>query len=134
MIYQILGFSTNNQNLFFRKYEKDALCHEAIKRKVFNSIQQNVITKRDKKIVYKKFNNVIIAFVVNKDENNFYIFEILNKFMSVIGIMFSGICAEDFVCNFDLVLLLLDEYILNGKVLEFNTLRILELSKSVNKM
>ncbi|KAM0679107.1 Sigma-adaptin 3A [Binucleata daphniae] len=129
MIYQILGFTIDKQNIFFRRYAKDTLSHETISKTILKSTNQNIIYKKGKKLIYKKYNDVIIAFVVNQEENNFYIFDIIDNFMNAIKILFHEFQAPTLLVNFDLILVLLDEYILGGKVLEFNNKRILEMTQ-----
>ncbi|KAM0687031.1 AP-4 complex subunit sigma-1, partial [Conglomerata obtusa] len=118
MILQVLGFCEDGTTRFFRRYVKTHLDHEEIKNAILKCSSPNVIDKKQSKIIFERFGNVYIAFVVDMNENEFFVFDLIRRFVGFMDTVFVGVSNIHLVHNFDVILTILDEFIVNGKVME----------------
>lgn len=126
MIYQILGFSEDKTTRFKRSFGKIPFTIEELKNMVISEEDTYILTKDRYKIIYDKYVNIYILFVVNSDENPLYILEIIKRFLCLLDLYFEKVCDIHLLYNFDTVYKILDEFILNGKIIENNNEKIMK--------
>ncbi|KAM0676014.1 AP-3 complex subunit sigma-1 [Gurleya vavrai] len=118
MIYQLVCFLSNEEIKFFKKYAKDCLDNYYIINKIKKQPETKIIYLKNNKIIYDKHNLGYIAFVVNKDENEFFILNLIDKICYYLKTYY-GIGNENLIDQNALsILMMIDECILNGKVLD----------------
>ena len=74
-------------------------------------------------IVHKKFDDIIVAFVAS-EENEMYILSLINLMMNAMDKLLGGIHQKNFIYNFKDVSYTIDNFILNGKVINLDPMDI----------
>ncbi|KAG5860435.1 clathrin adaptor complex small subunit [Encephalitozoon hellem] len=115
MIKKIYGFSLNGETRLKRTYEA-TLSDEEIRSMVMAQEERNIIDGSET-IVFNRFGNLFIAFVV-EDENEMYVLSLINNLMSIYDRFFTKVCELHFIYNFKETHIILDNYIVNGKCIE----------------
>lgn len=115
MIKKIYGFNLNGEIRLKRTYAP-SLSDEEIKAAVLSEKGKNIVDEREK-VVFNKFGNMFIAFVV-ENENEMYVLALINNLMSIYDRFFSKVCELHFIYNFKETHIILDNYIANGKCIE----------------
>lgn len=112
MIKKIYGFNLNGEVRLKRTYTS-SLSDEEIREVVLNETEKNIAKDRET-VVFNRFGNMFIAFVV-ENENEMYILALINTLMSIYDRFFGKVCELHFIYNFKETHIILDNYIVNGK-------------------
>lgn len=115
MIKKIYGFSSNGETRLKRTYET-TLSDDEIRSMVLAQKERNIVDGNET-IVFNKFGNLFIAFVV-ENENEIYVLSLINNLMSIYDRFFTKVCELHFIYNFKETHVILDNYIVNGKCIE----------------
>lgn len=115
MIKKIYGFSSGGETRLKRTYQP-SLPDEEIRSMVLAHSDTSIIEGRET-IVFNRFGNIFIAFVV-ENENEMYVLSLINNLMSIYDRFFSKVCELHFMYNFKETHIILDNYIVNGKCIE----------------
>lgn len=121
MIYQILGFSEDKSTRFRRDYTNTNIPTNELKDLILYDQDVFIFTREDCKIIYEKYSSLYIVFVIDLEENEFYMLEIMRRFLNLLDCYFKRVCDNHLMYHFDVVHEILDEFILNGKVVENST-------------
>lgn len=73
---------------------------------------------QDKKIVYWRFASLLFILVIESDENELLALEIIQFLVEVFDKYFSSVCELDLIFNFHKVILIIDEVLMAGCLLE----------------
>ena len=117
MIKKIYIFNEKFETILRRIYS-ETLPDEEIRQLVLSSPDCNFIQTTDS-IVYKKFNSVYVCFVT-ENENEMYILNLINHFINIIDKILGSITCSSLICNFKDFHVILDNFIMNGKVICFD--------------
>lgn len=121
MIYQVVGFSLDESTRFRRDYVKPIFTTNELKSMVLLDAEVFILIKSNCKIIYEKYATLYIMFVVDLEENEIFILDIMRQFLYLLDAYFKKVSDNHLISHFDVVHELLDEFILNGKVIGNNT-------------
>ncbi|KAH9410952.1 putative clathrin adaptor protein [Ordospora pajunii] len=123
MIKKIYGFSSSGETRLKRTYQK-SLDDAGIREIVLGHAEKNIVDG-DQMVVFNRFGDIFIAFVV-ENENGMYILSLINNLMSIYDRFFSKVCELHFIYNFKETHLILDNYIVNGKCISSDALEVMK--------
>ncbi|XP_033892985.2 AP-4 complex subunit sigma-1-like isoform X1 [Acipenser ruthenus] len=89
---------------------------------------------KDFKLVYRQYAALFIVIGVDEAENELAVYELVHNFVEVLDKYFSRVSELDIMFNLDKVHIILDEMILNGRIVETNKSRILAPLLVLDKM
>lgn len=123
MIEEILCITLDKKTRLSRRYtsEKSVIDISEIK-------ETTIITKGSKKIIVDKYASVFLIFVV-KNENELYIYEVMKRLICLLDLCFKHVSDHTLRMHSENCHMILDMYILNGKVVENNHLKIVKYCK-----
>ncbi|XP_067847509.1 AP-4 complex subunit sigma-1 isoform X2 [Heptranchias perlo] len=87
--------------------------------------QCSFVEYKDFKLVYRQYAALFVVVGIDDAENELAVYELIHNFVEVLDKYFSRVCELDIMFNLDKVHVILDEMILNGRVVETNKSRIL---------
>ena len=122
MIKSIFIFNTNSE-LIIEKHYHDYLHFSKILNIIKSNRDLNFCEYENDTIIYKKFDDLFISFVVF-DENEMYILSLINLLMSAMEKLLGGINQRSFVYHFKDISYALDNFIINGKIINLDSLEI----------
>lgn len=88
--------------------------------------KDSLVPETDYKMAIERYSGYFILFIFDKHENEFYILDIMSKFVNILEQYFGH---ENIEFRYDEVLTILDEIILDGKVYELNEQFVLSKTK-----
>lgn len=121
MIKKILAFNLDRE-IIFKKIYKEALDDSKIIKEVLSNHDNNFIDLKET-IIYKRFDTIYLCFVV-EDENEMYIMNLLVFMMSLMDRLLGQINEKSFIYSFKDVDYLIDNFILDGKIINIDPLEI----------
>lgn len=122
MINAIFLFNTRKELIIRKEYAQKFKFHEIFDL-VISNIDLNFFEFGNCTLVYKKFDELIVSFIVER-EDEMYILSLINLFMSAMDKLLGNLNQKSFVYNFKDVNYALDNFILNGKVINLDPLDI----------
>ncbi|KAI5169280.1 AP-4 complex subunit sigma-1 [Pancytospora epiphaga] len=117
MIKKVYSFNSKGETLIKRQYAP-APSDTAIRGYVISSPDCNFVRASDM-IIYKKIDTFYLCFVVN-NENEMYIFALISQLAHAFERRLGVVTEMAILCNFKECHLLVDEIILNGKLITAN--------------
>ncbi|XP_038637376.1 AP-4 complex subunit sigma-1 isoform X3 [Scyliorhinus canicula] len=96
--------------------------------------QCSFVEYKDIKLVYRQYAALFVVIGIDDAENELAVYELIHNFVEVLDKYFSRVCELDIMFNLDKVHIILDEMILNGRVVETNKSRILVPLLALDKM
>ncbi|XP_043553989.1 AP-4 complex subunit sigma-1 isoform X1 [Chiloscyllium plagiosum] len=96
--------------------------------------QCSFVEYKDFKLVYRQYAALFVVIGIDDAENELAVYELIHNFVEVLDKYFSRVCELDIMFNLDKVHIILDEMILNGRVVETNKSRILAPLLALDKM
>lgn len=87
--------------------------------------QCNFFDYKDFKIVYRKYVTLFFIAGIDNDENELAVLEFMQNIVETLDKYFDKVCEMDIMFSMDRVHMILDEMILNGRIIESNQSRIL---------
>jgi hypothetical protein len=123
MIKKVYGFNTAGEPRLRRVYAP-SVADEEIVREVLATSEGNIVDYRET-IVFGRFNNLYIAFVV-ENENEMHMLALINNLMSIYDKLFTKVCELHFIYNFRETHIVLDNYISNGKCIENEAIEVVK--------
>ena len=123
MISKIYAFNKNNETRFRRLYRESPSDSE-IRNAIYAAGNCNFTSISGQTIVYKNFGGIYVA-IVSTDENEMYILNLINFIMSLIEKLIGGVSDASLVYNFKDCQILIDNMIVNGKVVNLDSQEIL---------
>lgn len=121
MIKKIFCFNSKRE-ILFKKLYCSTIDDEDIINKVLSNQEINFIECKDL-IVYKKIDTIYLAFVV-VNENEMYILNLIVFLMNTMDKLLGNLNEKSFIYNFKDVHYLLDNFILDGKVISLDPFEI----------
>lgn len=121
MIKKILCFNLERETIFKKSY-KSTLSDKEVQDDVLSNQDCNFIDAQDT-IVYKRFDTIYLCFIV-EDENEMYILNILVFMMSLMDRLLGHLNEKSFIYNFKDVSYMIDNFILDGKIINTDPLEI----------
>lgn len=122
MINKIYCFNLENETIFKKNYNSK-IEDDKIRNKVLNNIESNIIELKKSTIVYKKYDSLYVCFEV-QSENEIYILVVIDFLMNLFERLLGSLNEKSFIYNFKDVNYLIDNYILNGKIINLDPLEI----------
>lgn len=123
MIDQILCVTHDKKVRLARKYTKE---ESVIDLDEIN--ETTIITKGSKKVIVDKYQSVYLIFVV-ENENELYILEIMRRLICLLDLCFKRVSDNSLKFYGEYCHMIVDMYILNGKIVENNHLKIVKYCK-----
>lgn len=123
MIYAIICFNIDGRLRFTRRY--DYIDVEQII-KCYTGKYIFIKYLNEYNLVYHRFGNFIFCMCVDKKENLLNIGSLINRIMSTFDLLFINLCELNFVYCIDLVYKVLDKFILDGKMLEIEPMKVVK--------
>lgn len=122
MIFAIAGFNTDRENRFYRTYREDVGL-EYIKS---NYKDKEICIRYLEKwnIVYHRYASVVIAFVVDKEENVLLVSNIISRMMQAFEHLITRVCELNLIYSLDKVYALIDGFVCDGKIIDMEPLKI----------
>ncbi|XP_059812216.1 AP-4 complex subunit sigma-1 isoform X3 [Hypanus sabinus] len=96
--------------------------------------QCSFVEYKDFKLVYRQYAALFVVIGIDDSENELAVYELIHNFVEVLDKYFSRVCELDIMFNLDKVHVILDEMILNGRIVETNKSRILAPLLALDKM
>ncbi|XP_072425100.1 AP-4 complex subunit sigma-1 isoform X2 [Chiloscyllium punctatum] len=96
--------------------------------------QCSFVEYKDFKLVYRQYAALFVVIGIDDAENELAVYELIHNFVEVLDKYFSRVCELDIMFNLDKVHIILDEMILNGRIVETNKSRILAPLLALDKM
>jgi hypothetical protein len=121
MINKIYCFNTENETLFKKCYKNTILDLKDIYEEVLRNSNVNFFEINKSTIVYKRYESFYCCFEV-EDENEIYILCLIDFLMNALERLLGSTSEKAFIYNFKDVNYLLDNFILNGKVINLDSL------------
>ncbi|KAI8907201.1 Adaptor protein complex sigma subunit, partial [Gorgonomyces haynaldii] len=78
----------------------------------------NFIEFKDHKLVYRKYASLYFCFCVTETENELLMMEIIHRYVQCLDTYFGSVCELDIIHNMTQCYAILDEFIINGELLE----------------
>lgn len=122
MIKSVLIFNINTE-LIIQKYYDGKINPSDVINTVKLNPDLNFCEYGQLTLIYKKFDELITVFVV-LDENEMYILSLINLMMNAMDKLLGGLHHKSFVYNFKDVSFAIDNFILNGKVINLDPMDI----------
>lgn len=122
MIKSVLIFNINTELIIQKYYDGKINPSDVINTVKLNS-DLNFCEYGQLTLIYKKFDELITVFVV-LDENEMYILSLINLMMNAMDKLLGGLHHKSFVYNFKDVSFAIDNFILNGKVINLDPMDI----------
>lgn len=122
MIKSVLIFNINTE-LIIQKYYDGKINPSDVINTVKSNSDLNFCEYGQLTLIYKKFDELITVFVV-LDENEMYILSLINLMMNAMDKLLGGLHHKSFVYNFKDVSFAIDNFILNGKVINLDPMDI----------
>lgn len=122
MIFAIIGFNINKEVRFYRLYKKSIDIEHIKSKYIDKEICLRYLT--DFNVVYHRYAGMIIAFVVDKEENLLFISNVISRMMQALDILMSRVCELNLIYCLDKVYALVDGFVCNGKIMEMEPLKI----------
>ena len=86
----------------------------AIMKRIGN--MSNIIEWKNLLIIYKRYASLIIAFAIDRKENELMTLEVIHRYVEVLDTYFGSVCELDIIFNFEKAYFLLDELIMAGEL------------------
>lgn len=117
MIKKIYCFNEHRETIF-RKTYRSTMGDQCIEDAVLSNKDINFIETQDL-IVYKRFEPLYVCFVV-QDENEMYILNLITLLMRQMGKLLEHLNEKSIIYNFRDVDRMIDNFILDGKVISMD--------------
>ncbi|RVD92707.1 adaptin small subunit [Tubulinosema ratisbonensis] len=121
MIYAVICFNIDGQIRFKREYKPTNL---DLVKKCYTGKYLFIKYLDNYNVVYHRFGNLVVCMCVDKNENLLNIGSFINRIMNVFDLLFTDLCELNLVYSLNLVYKVLDRFILDGKMLEVDPIKI----------
>lgn len=122
MIRAIFFFNVKEELLIKRLYS-ECIDFRVVYDLVLENLDINFAKIDNETVVYKQFDELIVAFVV-KNEDEMYVLSFLNLLMSAMDKLLGNLDQSCFVYHFKDVIYALDNCVIGGKIINLNSLDI----------
>ncbi|XP_029302798.1 AP-1 complex subunit sigma-3-like isoform X1 [Cottoperca gobio] len=78
----------------------------------------NFLHWRDLKIVYKRYASLYFCTGLGNEDNELLSLEVLHRYVELLDKYFGNVCELDIIFNFEKAYFILDEFLMEGEVLE----------------
>ncbi|XP_074641726.1 AP-4 complex subunit sigma-1-like [Tubulanus polymorphus] len=115
--------------------EKDLIVTEAVQRCLKRTDSQcSFLEYRDFKLVYRRYAALYFIIGVEEFENELAVLELIHLFVETMDTYFEQACEEDIIFNLEKVYFILDEIVVNGRIIETNQNKILAPVRLLDQM
>ena len=122
MIHSIFLFNSRKELIIKKEYTENNNFTE-ISCLILENLDFNFLKLKKRKLIYKKYDELIVAFLI-EDEDEMFILSLINLMMSAMDRLLGNLNLTSFVYHFKDVSYAIDNYILNGKIINLDPLEI----------
>ncbi|RGB23757.1 adaptor-related protein complex 4 sigma 1 subunit [Rhizophagus diaphanus] len=128
MLRFFLFINKQGQTRFSRYYnvqlqpEERVLMEADISRKCLKrgDSQCSIFEFREYKLAFRRYASLFFVIGFDEEENHFAILELVHAYVEILNAYFDNVCELDIMFNIEKVHVILEEMVLNGRIVETN--------------
>jgi hypothetical protein len=123
MIHSIFLFNLQKELILKKEYSQNFNYFVEISDLIVLNLDFNFMKFGDKKLIYKKYDELIVTFLV-EGEDEMFILSSINLLMSAMDRLLGNLNQKSFIYHFKDVSYAVDNFVINGKIINLDHLDI----------